>query len=88
MATLTNITDDMVRNAMDELEGIGQKHSAWLGDHIDEIVEIIKKTPEGDAARRDFLAFCKTSPFDGELWKACRLVDIMRLAGCDMEMGD
>jgi len=81
MATIANTTADMARDALDRLKVVAGKHSAWLGAHIDEILEIIKAAPDGDAARRDFLAFCHTSPFAGDLWTAGRLVDALRKAG-------
>ena len=81
MATLTNITTDMARDALDKLKAVADKHSAWLGAHIDDIVEIIKSAPDGDEARRDFLAFFHTSPFAGDLWAAGKAVDALKKAG-------
>ena len=79
MATLSDITPDMVQDAIDQLEDVSQKHSAWLGERIDDMVEIIKNAPDGDVARQDFLNFCKTSPFNGDLKVVGRLVDVLGL---------
>ena len=82
MATLSEITPDMAQTAIEPLENVSQKHSTWLGERIDDMVEIIKKAPDGDAARQDFMKFCKTSPFDGDLKAVGRLVDVL---GVDLD---
>jgi|TergutMp193P3_1026864.scaffolds.fasta_scaffold646653_1 hypothetical protein len=79
MATLSRITPDMVWDALYKLEVAANKYAVWLGEHIGEIVEIVKDADE-DKARQDFLAFCDKSPHTGDLSASCQLVCALKQA--------
>jgi hypothetical protein len=58
MATLTT-ADDLVQDVMDRLEDLAPKQAAWLQEHVDHLIEIVKCGPDDETSRRNFLTFCE-----------------------------